>query len=384
MQYRQLGQTKIEASILGFGCMRFPTLKNPDPQSDVGNINEPEAINMLRFGIDNGINYIDTAYPYHGGKSEVVVGKALLDGYREQVTLVSKLPTWAIETHADFDRILNEQLTKLQTKSLDLYLVHALNAGTWKKMQDLNVFDFLRRAVDDGRIQHVGFSFHDKLEVFKDIVDAYPWEVVQIQLNYLDEDYQAGIDGMNYAAAKDMAIIVMEPLRGGRLTNNLPTGVHEIFNTVSTIKTPAEWAFRWVYNHPAVAVVLSGMSTIEQVKENITIAESGLPNSLTPEETSCIEAVKDYFKRRLKINCTDCKYCLPCPHGVRIPQVFSIYNDASMWDSLPAARKHYERMISKSGDASLCVECGNCEALCPQNLTIIEYLKEAHVALNEA
>ncbi len=384
MRYRNLGQTKLKPSILGFGCMRLPTVQNPDPQSEVGNINEREAIDMLRFGIDNGINYIDTAYPYHGGKSEVVVGKALLDGYREKVTLVSKLPTWAVETHEDFDRILDEQLTKLKTNSLDIYLVHALNAGSWKKMQQLKVFDFLKRAVDDGRIKHIGFSFHDKLEVFKEIVDAYPWEVCQIQLNYLDEDYQAGIEGMNYAVAKDIAIIVMEPLRGGRLTNNLPAGVHDIFNTVDAKKTPAEWAFRWVYNHPEVAVVLSGMSTMDQVKENLTIAESGLPNSLTPEETSCIDEVKDYFNSRLKINCTDCQYCLPCPHGVRIPQVFSIYNDASMWDTLPAARKHYERMISKNVDASLCIECGKCETLCPQNLTIIEYLKVVHAALNEA
>ncbi len=383
MQYRSLGQTGIEASILGFGCMRFPTVENPDPNSDVGNINQDEAIKMLRYGIDNGINYIDTAYPYHGGNSEIVVGNALQDGYRDKVSLVTKLPIWKIETHEDFDTTLDEQLAKLQTDYVDIYLVHALNAGTWKKAQELKVFDFLERAVADGRIKHIGFSFHDKLEVFKEIVDAYDWEVCQIQLNYLDEQYQAGLEGLHYAVAKDIGIIIMEPLRGGKLTNDLPGPVHEIWAQAQEQKSPPEWAFRWVYNHPQVAVVLSGMSTMDQVIENLAIADHGMANSLTKDELVIINNVKEFFTSRIKVNCTDCRYCLPCPQGVGIPNVFSTLNNASMWDAYPQGRRGYSRLVSKEQDASRCVECGLCEDACPQNLEIIRLLKEAHQELGE-
>ena len=233
MLYRKFGSTNLDTSILGFGCMRLPTVEDADENSDVGNIDKEEAIKMIRYGIDNGINYIDTAYTYHDEKSEVLLGYALQDGYRGKVNLVTKLPIWKAEKYEDFNRLLDEQLTRLQTDYLDIYLVHALNKSRWEKAKELEVFDFLEQAVKDGKIKHVGFSFHDKLEVFKELVDGYDWDVCQIQLNYIDENYQAGLEGMHYAAAKGMAIVIMEPLRGGRLTNNLSPEVQAIWDSAS-------------------------------------------------------------------------------------------------------------------------------------------------------
>lgn len=381
MLYRKFGSTNLETSILGFGCMRLPTVEDADENSDVGNIDKEEAIKMIRYGIDNGINYIDTAYTYHDEKSEVLLGYALQDGYREKVNLVTKLPIWKAEKYEDFNRLLDEQLTRLQTDYLDIYLVHALNKSRWEKAKELKVFDFLEQAVKDGKIKHVGFSFHDKLEVFKEIVDGYDWDVCQTQLNYIDENYQAGLEGMHYAAAKGMAIVIMEPLRGGRLTNNLSPEVQAIWDSASVKRTPAEWAFRWLYNHPEISVVLSGMSTMEQVVENIKTANEGHPNSLTEEEIDVVNRVKDFYHSKIRVHCTDCQYCLPCPQGVAIPQIFATYNDASIWDDFAGGARRYKGFIDKSTDASLCQECGLCEDACPQNLTIIEYLKEAAQAL---
>ena len=325
MLYRKFGKTNEMVSILGFGCMRLPLLPGGDPSK----IDEVLATNLIRYAIDKGVNYIDTAYPYHGkgmgssGQSEPFLGRVLKDGYREKVKIATKLPSWLIKTRADMDNILNEQLQRLQTDYIDFYLVHALNSTTWKNLKELGISEFLDQAIREGRIKYAGFSFHDKQETFNEIIDWYDWSFCQIQYNYLDEDFQAGKKGLNYAAQKGLGLTIMEPLRGGKLATNLPTTVQDVFNNADKVMTPAEWALRWVWNHPEVSLLLSGMNSMEQVVENIKIAQNAEVNSFTEEENKVIEEAKNVFRQRIKVNCTGCGYCMPCPTGVNIPGCFT-------------------------------------------------------------
>lgn len=376
MQYRKFGSTTLSTSLLGFGCMRLPIL-----DGDPGKINEPEAIRMIRHAIDLGVNYVDTAYPYHKGQSELLTGKALKDGYREKVYLATKLPTWLLKEPSDTEKYLEEQLGKLETNCIDLYLVHALNKDTWKKAQELKVLESLENARTQGKIRYIGFSFHDQYPVYEDILNAYPWDFCQIQLNYMDEDYQAGLKGMYRAAEKGIAVVIMEPLRGGRLTGNIPEEVKQLWNSTGVKRTPASWALRYLANYREVAVILSGMSTMEQVQENIEILSEATPNSLTAGELEVISRVKDVYRSRMKVMCTECGYCLPCPEGVAIPSIFSIYNDASIYAALQDMQRWYGSMLERKKDASLCVECGQCITACPQGIEIISHLKDAHALL---
>lgn len=374
MDYRSFGKTTLNPSLLGFGCMRLPIL-----EGDSGRIDESQAIEMIRYAIDKGVTYIDTAYPYHKGQSEIVTGKALKDGYREKVLLATKLPTWLLQEPSDTIKYLDEQLQKLQTNCIDLYLVHALNKNTWQKVQELNVLQELENAKRIGKINHIGFSFHDRYPIFEDIINSYPWDFCQIQLNYMDDEYQAGLKGMHLAAMKGIAVVVMEPLRGGRLTGNLPADVAAVWSQTSTQRTPAAWALRWVANHPEVSVILSGMSTMDQVKENVAVLSDAKPLSLSSEELAAIDQVRDIYQQKIKVLCTDCGYCLPCPHGVAIPRIFSLYNESAIYN-IDVARS-YANMQEQKNDASLCADCGLCLAACPQSLSITEHLKEAHAAM---
>lgn len=383
MYYREFGNLGFKISTFGIGCMRLPLLLQPDGSTDPSKIDEDEAIKMIRYGIDNGVNYIDTAYGYHGGNSEIVTGKALKDGYREKVKLATKLPVWLANSYEDFGKLLDEQLAKLQVDYIDFYLLHALNKNSWEKVKDMGVLEFLDKAVEAGKIKHPGFSFHDELPVFKSIIDSYDWKMCQIQLNFLDENYQAGVEGLRYAGSKNIPVVIMEPLRGGRLARNIPEDILKVWDSYHIKRSPVEWAFRWLYNFPEVTVILSGVSTMEQLKENIEIFKNAAPNSMTEEELELVAQVKAIYESRTKVDCTACNYCMPCPSGVDIPRIFSLYNTASMFNEYAEQSKHYERLIEENKDASNCVECSQCEGACPQNIAIIDMLKEAHEALTK-
>lgn len=376
MQYRKFGKCDFKVSALGFGCMRLPVIGN-----DNNVINESESIELIRYAIDEGVNYIDTAYPYHGGSSEYLVGKALKDGYRERVKLATKMPVWLIEQYSDFDKYLNEQLHKLQTDHIDMYLLHALSKDRIEKLEKIGVYKFLDEALKDGRIKYAGFSFHDDLSTFKRIVDSYNWTFCQIQYNYLDENYQAGTEGLKYASQKGLAVVIMEPLKGGKLAVNVPHNVADVFKDYGSDKTPADWALRWVWNHPEVTLLLSGMNSMEQIKQNILSAEEALPHSMTDEEVSVITKASDEFKKLIKVDCTGCEYCLPCPMGVNIPENFKLYNAVYMYNDMQASAKSYKALNEKEKAAS-CAQCGKCEKACPQHLSIRKYLKEVNALLN--
>ncbi|MFC1790393.1 aldo/keto reductase [Patescibacteria group bacterium] len=370
MNYRLFGKTDFKASILGFGCMRFPLIGEDSSQ-----INIPEAIKTVRFGIDQGINYIDTAYPYHSGESEKVVGLALQNGYRKKVKLATKLPCPEIKTKNDFDRILDEQLQKLKTDSIDYYLLHALNKERWQQLLDLDVFAWAERTQKQGKIKHLGFSFHDNYSTFEKIVDGYDhWAFCQIQYNYLNETYQAGIKGLKYAAGKGLAVIVMEPLLGGLLADP-PTKVSTLFNKAD--KNPVEMALKWLWSQKEVSLVLSGMSTLDQVKQNLKFASKRDATELSVGEKQLIKKATVIYQKMAPIPCTQCEYCLPCPQGVNIPKNFEFYNETVMHeDKNLAGMKRRYRNFAAEKKASNCISCLVCETKCPQKIKISSWLKK--------
>ncbi|MBA3037172.1 MAG: aldo/keto reductase [Desulfobacterium sp.] len=374
MLYRSVKKNGDRLSVLGFGAMRLAQ-KN-------GKIDEERATNQIRHVIDSGVNYVDTAWPYHGGESESFLGRALAEGYRDKVKLATKLPSWIIKSREDMDRYLDAQMTKLNTDRIDYYLLHGLNGHFWDSLNALNVLDFLNKAKKDGRILNAGFSFHGILDDFKRIVDAYPWEFCQIQYNYLDENNQAGKQGLKYAAAKELGIIIMEPLRGGNLGRpNPPPAIAAIWKEAKQPRTPAEWALRWVWNHPEVTVVLSGMNEESHIEENLAIADKALPNSLTKDELDLIDRAAHTYVDIMKINCTGCGYCLPCPSDVSIPICFETYNDLHMFGNADEAPFIYAVRncgiaTGQPGYASQCVQCDECLEKCPQQINIPEFLEK--------
>jgi len=380
MLYRLLKE--IPVSILGFGAMRLPlvggTEKPTDSFDPARTIDEEETARMIEYAIRYGVNYFDAAYNYHGGKSEVVLGK-ILKPHRDRVIIATKLPVFLVKERGDFDRFLDEQLRRLQTPCLDFYLLHGLNAKTWESSKGMDVLPFLDRAKSDGRVRHVGFSFHDTLAVFKEIADAYDWTMCQIQYNYLDEQYQAGKEGLKYAASRGIGVAVMEPLRGGKLARVPPTVERPLDSSVEK-RRPAEWGLRWAWNHSEVATVLSGMSTLDQVQENIRFAEEGRADSLSADDLAIVRRARKAYRRLLKVDCTGCAYCMPCSSGVNIPMNFSLYNDV-MTFSDPTGVMVYNAFMLPEQRASACVDCGECEEKCPQHIPIREELKKVHATL---
>jgi len=370
MQYRRFGKLDFEVSALGFGCMRLPTVGG-----DASHIDVPLAIAMLRYAIDHGVNYLDSAYPYHGGHSEGLIAKALQGGYREKVKLATKLPTWAANEPADFDRLLGEQLERLQTKHIDFYLLHNLQATLWPKVRDLGVLDWLDRARADGRVGEVGFSFHDSFDLFKEIVDAYDgWALCQIQHNFMNETVQAGTKGLRYAADKGLAVAVMEPLLGGTLATP-PEAIQAIWTAAPVRRSPAEWALQWLWNKPEVAVVLSGMTTMQQVVENVASAERSAVGLLTDADLRRVARVRDAYEALHPVPCTRCGYCMPCPTGVDIPRNMQLYNDALVFGgSHLMLNRNLYRGMPEAARAGACAACGQCEEKCPQQIPISDWM----------
>jgi len=379
MQYRTFGKLDWKPSALGFGAMRLPIL-----DGDSGKIDEPLATRMIRTAIDAGVNYVDTAWPYHKQQSEPFVGRCLQDGYRDKVKLATKLPSWLIKEEADFDNHLNTQLERLQTDTINFYLLHGLNKTAWQNLRDLGVLAWAEKAIASGRIGHLGFSFHDELSVFKEIVDAYDWTFCQIMYNYMDIEFQAGREGLQYAANKGMAVVVMEPLRGGSLTRPAPAPVADLWNTASIERSQADWALQWVWNNPNVSLLLSGMTEMQHVEENLVSASKSSVGSLTPDELDLVNRVSKAYRSLSPIPCTDCKYCMPCPSGVAIPRIFSLYNAVQMYGDDANAKRSYNLFMSPENRADQCVECGQCEDACPQQIEIIEWLKTCHSFLTES
>ncbi len=373
MNYVPFGKTGKNVSRLGFGTMRLPMLHDSSDKAE--HVDEKEAVKIIRSAIDGGVSYVDTAYNYHKGTSEVIVGKALKNGYREKVLLTSKLPVWLVKEAKNMDELLDEQLKRLDVPYLDFYLLHSLSLDSFRKMQSLNYKKFFERAIKDGRIHHAGFSFHDNKDAFIEILDDYDWSMAQMQFNYLDDTSQATVEGLKYAGKKQIPVVVMEPLRGGALANP-PEEIAEMIYKNERKYSPAEWAFRFVGNFTEVVTILSGMSTQEQVDDNLKIFDSVKANTLTEADVKFISELKAAYQKRIAIPCTNCKYCQPCPQGVNIPSIFEAFNEAYKFDKSEQFKQEYKAIEKNGQDASLCVECGTCESLCPQKLEIIELLKK--------
>lgn len=368
MLYRTMKKTGDELSVLGFGCMRLP-------MKGIG-IDEERAIRQIRHAVDCGVNYLDTALMYPG--SEHLLGRALADGYRGKVRLATKLPHMLVTSREDMDRMLNLQLKILKTDHIDYYLIHSLMSGEgWRRMKELGVADFLEKARADGRIVNVGFSSHSAVGDFKEIVDDYDWDFCQIQYNYLDETNQAGTEGLRYAAEKGLGVVVMEPLRGGYLARDPPAQVQAVWDEADVKRTPAEWALRWVWNHPEVTVVLSGMNEEAHIEENIRIAGEGSPNSLTEKELEIVGRAAEAYRKLNKVGCTGCRYCMPCPAGVNIPGCFETYNAGETFQSKIVYQLRIGGKMdgAKPAYASLCRNCGRCVKACPQHLPIPQHLE---------
>jgi len=370
MIYKKFGEKDWNSSILGMGCMRLPVVDDDNEKID-----EAKAIEMIRYAADHGINYFDTAWPYHGGNSEALLGRALQDGYRKNVKIATKLPSWKIEKEEDFNYYLKEQLNNLQTDYIDLYLLHTLNKKFWENLKSLNVIDWLKEKKKNGVIKNIGFSFHASYDVFEEIVDYYDWDFCQIQYNYLDTEFQAGKKGLKYANNKGIAVVVMEPLRGGTLAKTPPPKVKDVLKQSSNQRNAVEWSLQWLWDQEEVNVVLSGMSTMGQLKENIKLAKQAKEYKLNENENELIQKARKKFLDIFPVACTGCNYCVPCPQGVAIPNIFALYNKAIIYDEYEKNNNSYSNFSDKA-KADNCIECGECEAACPQNLPIIDYLQD--------
>ena len=362
MKLRKILVNKVEkeASLLGFGCMRFPTLEN-------GEVDFEESKRIVDYAVKQGVNYIDTAWPYHGGKSELIVRDIIKDYDRESFYLADKLPLWEVKTNEDIDRIFHEQLKKCGVEYFDFYLIHAVNKERYDQVLDLKVIEQLETYREQGKIRNIGFSFHDDLDTFKKWADMYDWDFCQIQLNYMDINHQQGMEGYDILTAKGIPVIIMEPVKGGSLVkfNDEIEGILKEYNSEDSI---ASWAFRWVGSLPNVRVILSGMSTMEQVEDNVKTFSNFVP--MNTEELKIIEKVRTEILACSKVDCTSCNYCMPCPHGVDIPGNFRNFNRHAMYQNDNYTKWAYNQMKEKGASADNCIDCGECLPKCPQFIEI--------------
>lgn len=375
MRYTPFGSLGFNVSRFGIGTMRLPTQSKK--------IDEAQAIEMIRYGIDGGVTYIDTAWPYHSQQSEPLVGKALAGGYRERILLATKSPIWICETYEDYEKYLDEQLRRLNTDHIDFYLLHAMNKERWKIHSEQGCLKFLDEMVRKGKIRYPAFSFHDDYATFVEILDSYDWKMCQIQLNVLDGDSQATVKGLQHAGRKGVPVVIMEPLKGGKLALDHNPVIRSIYDRYPEKRSSAAWAFRWLCRFPEITVILSGVSNLDQLKENLEIFDTVDTSPLTEEELKIYREVQEYFRQRIQVDCTACRYCVPCPKGVAIPDIFREYNDSYMYGDFGWPVGNYRSMRSKGTGADACVECGACESQCPQRIPIIEKLKEAHQWLTQ-
>lgn len=368
MKYRKMPKSEDQLSILGFGCMRFPTDKD-------GNIDEAQSLAMLHEAYQAGVNYYDTAWGYHNEESEPFVGKFLSQIERDKVFVATKLPCWLVKTRADMDSFLEAQLSRLQTDHIDYYLLHALNKRSWNTVHELGVLDFLQQARASGKIRHIGFSFHDDYDTFAQIVQAWDWDFTQIMLNYLDTEYQAGLKGMRLAASKDMGIISMEPLRGGKLISPIPPEVEQVWESAGNTQTPLQRALSWVWDIPECTLLLSGMSTLQQVKENVALSKKAEPNILSDFQQSVYSNAREAYLARIPYLCSECRYCLPCPYGVDIPANLGQYAEGMMFGNKESSKEAYLSFIPEKSRADNCVQCGECLSKCPQQIDIPKWMQ---------
>lgn len=382
MSYRRIPGTGDSLSALGFGMMRLPTSFGGRNSAA---IDKEAATALVRRAVERGINYFDTAYFYHLGASETFLGEAIRtlrsEGVTAPIYIADKLPTMLIHSRKQMDEIFEKQCSRLGVETIDYYLLHALDGVTWKKMLDLGVIDFLDQLKKNRRVRSIGFSFHGKKQDFYEIADGYDFDFAQVQYNILDVQFQAGIEGIEYCAEKGMGVIIMEPLRGGTLTTHLPPSVEKIYKESAILRSPAEWALRFVLDHPAVTVVLSGMNVMEHLEENCRVASDALPHSLTPPETAIIDRVREEYASLLRVGCTGCSYCIPCPAKINIPQAFKNLNNAAIFSKTAAKMDHAIFLGAKTPDGKAhfttdCIDCGKCEEKCPQGIPIRQVFHE--------
>ncbi len=372
MEKRKMTKLGIETSLLGFGCMRFPLTKE-------GKIDEQEAERMLDRAIKGGVNYIDTAYPYHNGESELVVGRILQKYDRSSFYLATKLPVWLVNEVSDVDRYFNEQLDKLQTDFVDFYLMHAMNKERWDKMLQMGCVKRLEELKAEGKIKYLGFSFHDSYEVFEEILDYRNWDFCQIQLNYMDAQEQAGLRGYRLAEGKGVPLIIMEPVKGGSLAA-FSDDIMDKFKALDGNASAASFALRWVGSLPNVKVILSGMSAMEQVEDNLKTFTDFKP--LSEEEMTTVNEVTAILRGRVQNGCTGCRYCMPCPAGVDIPGCFNVWNNYHVYRNYDSVKWKWEEEISGRHQAKNCIKCGKCEKVCPQKISIRQDLEKVQADLD--
>ncbi|MDO4575879.1 MAG: aldo/keto reductase [Planctomycetia bacterium] len=384
MQYRKLGKSGLNVSALGLGLMRLPTM-SPEANREyrtsggmVGEVDEKATRELVVRAVEQGVNFFDSGYKYCGGQSESVFGKVVQDtGLRDKVIIQTKAPVWSIRSKADFHKYLEEQLGRLRMDCIDVYLFHGVYKERWQKLVQLGIVEELIRAKKMGKVAHIGFSFHGNLDVFKEIVDYTPeWETCLIQLNYLDDKYQAGIEGMQYAHERGLGVSIMEPLRGGMLAD-VPKEVHEIFQKAEIQKSPVEWGLDYLWDMPEVACAFSGMGNVKMMDENCSYAARSRVGMLGEEGRAIIARVKKRFGEYDVVPCTGCAYCIPCPVGISIPQTFLVYNRLMMGYDKEDCRNRYERWATIFGKKpSICFDCLRCEKWCPQNIKICAELKK--------
>ena len=369
MKYRKYEVGKTELSLLGFGAMRLPVLE------DGHTVDEAEAIRMIRYAAEKGVNYFDTAWIYHGGESERVLGKALAGDLREKVMIATKLPYWLMKDPSEMQEKFDESLERLGTSYIDNYLIHDINDGRWDLVKDWKIYDFMAKLKEEGKIRFAGFSYHgDTPELFREVLDKYSWDFVQIQLNYMDTDIQAGIKGYEYAVKKGIPVIVMEPLKGGKLTDIMPPSVQKYWDGLGKDWSPAEWALRWVANLPGITSILSGMSTFAQVEENIRVLSDAEANGLTDSELEIISNAADEYRKLIAYPCTACRYCMPCTADINIPLLMNFRNSYGMYGLTDKMRFEYKMFLEVKANA--CIKCGKCEEECPQKLEIMKAMDE--------